>query len=305
MDGGQEDTGPRVIDCVVREGGVAAAAEHLVHQSPFGWGWAGGERLMEVDDYLAGAGLSETTPQEVFDRHYAIYLLDPTRHALDVKVLPDNAWLEPVTFTSNGAVTALPAWYPQPHANDRIETRAVPPEVQQKIQQFCTTNRIRPTVLMTALREWCVALFGDLTAVTWLYCGDGNEDAGYVARRIDGVSVRIALGRFGTAFTSSDGRLRCFGVNDVALAGKMFDALKRLPRYAGPQAGVGLPSASHAMPIIEILLSAAYVTASGTAGSTVSWFIDKWKFRCPSSSGYLVEDHNPTGWLALFLSWLL
>src|SRR6185437_12759518 len=169
----------------------------------------------------------------------------------------------PVTFTADGSVTGLPAWYPQPRADDRVEARPMPPGVQQKLAEFCTKGRIRQNILMAALREWCAAIFGDLSGAEWIHLG-GSSDGGstYVAGRIGKVAVRASLDAGGSVLTGSDGKLRAVRIHDVALAGKMFGALARSPRYAGPLSGTGLPRPAHASEVIEMLLSAAYELAS-------------------------------------------
>jgi hypothetical protein len=121
-----ESTGAVIIDAIVRGGSVAAGAKHLVLDVPFGWGVAGRDRLDDVDDYLVGDGLSEATPQEILDRHYALYLLDPEARYLRIKVLPEKTWLDPMPFEADGSVRARPDWYPHPAPGAKVSRSPMP-----------------------------------------------------------------------------------------------------------------------------------------------------------------------------------
>jgi hypothetical protein len=179
-DGVPESTGPVLVDRIVRSGSVTEAAKTSVLDVPLGWDWAGGNPLVEEDEFLVGPGLSEDTPTEVLDRHYAIYLFNPTNHSLDVKVLPDERWLDSVAFTATGSVTQLPTWYPQPNPEAKSSGQPMSPETKKRFQDFCPKNDIRWNVLLGALRQWCISALGDVSGAQWLFLpSSSGPDASY------------------------------------------------------------------------------------------------------------------------------
>lgn len=300
-DGAPESTGPVLVDRIVRSASVTEAAKTSVLDAPLGWDWAGGKPLAEEDEFLMGPGLSEKTPTDILDRHYAIYLFNPSNNSLDVKVLPGERWLDPVAFTPTGSVTQLPTWYPQPNLEAEISAQPMSADTKKKLQDFCLKNDIRWNVMLGALRQWCISALGDVSGSNWLFLPSSSEPgASYLRGNVGDVMVFAATDAAGAEFTGSDGKLRHLNVHDVELAEKIFTQ-------------IGLRS-THARPALEQWLSAAYETGSGVRGAHVSWYagIKRWEFETPVGevtvrgvSGMQVEkDWFPRGWLPTLLSWL-
>jgi hypothetical protein len=323
-DGILESTGPVIIDAIVRGGSLAAGAKHLVLDGPFGWGVAGRDRLDEVDDYLAGDGLSEATPQEILDRHYALYLLDPEASCLRIKVLPEKRWLDPIPFEADGSVRALPDWYPHPAPGADASRSPMPAEVRKKVDAFAKAKGIRWSVLESVLKKWCLGLLGDLSPATWIVAGDAEAD-NFIGGRVGGTTVYMSPNCVEPLFTGSDGRLRSLDIDQINVAWKMLVELGRSPLYAGGIARTGLPAPDHAASAVALLLSAAYELGSGMPGAHVSHehapsysnrhrlYAARWVFTTPLdpftheryAHGHHEVDLFPVGWMPLFLSWLL
>ena len=227
MEGAPESTGPVLLDAVLRNG-VDGSAKKLVLDAPLGWAWAGGPALGEVDEYLAGEGLSSSTPQEILDRHYALYLLDRERGCLDITVLGDEPPLQPIFAEAGGSLASLPPWYPQPNLAAKAEPHALSPEAKSRAQTFCDENRIRWPILRGALRAWCLESLGDLRGVSWLLAG-GRDAEAYAGGRVADSVLHIAPDQGTARFTCSDGRLRSIDIHDVGRAGKILEALARSP----------------------------------------------------------------------------
>lgn len=300
-DGVPESTGLVLVDRIVRLGGIGPAAKVSVLDAPLGWDWAGGKPLAEADDFLVGPGLSENTPAEILDRHYAIYLLNPASRSLEVKILPDDHWLTPLVFADDGSLTQLPEWYPQPNLESKIETPAMPPLVKKKLQDFCLSTDIRWNVMLGAIRQWCIASLGDVAGAKWIFLPSSSEEQStYQKGYIGDVMVYAATDATGAEFTGSDGKLRVFNIHDLDLAERIFSELGLRP--------------AHAKPSVEHWLSTAYEVGSGVRGAHVSWYagIKRWEFETPVGqvsahgvSGMQVEkDWAPRGWLPTLLSWL-
>ncbi|MGC4119336.1 MAG: hypothetical protein QM765_33180 [Myxococcales bacterium] len=301
MDGVPGSTGPTVIDQVVRGGGVAAAAKALVGNAPLGWDCAGGSKLEELDDFLAPEPLNDKVSSETLGRHFAVYVLDPAANRLEVLMLGDRTWLEPVCFAPDGHLAAkLPAWYPQ--LGEQTSSRATKPEaVSKELRKFCLDHSMTWLKLEAALSEWIAVQLGDLAGVEWLYLGDGEGE--HLRVLIGEVPAFVATEAWGKTFTASDGKLRRVDVDDLTLAEKSF-------------AKHGL-NPVHAQPAIELLFSLAYRHGSpDERAHSASWYGGslKWKFHlavgaAPNKAmgGQLTVTENdlvPSGWFPYVLAWL-
>ncbi|HEY1694340.1 MAG TPA: hypothetical protein VGG39_19360 [Polyangiaceae bacterium] len=306
MDGGPESTGPVVLDAMLRHG-VAGAGRKLVLDAPLGWGCAGGPALDEFDDFLAEGGLSQATSREMLDRHYALYLLDTERECLDVQVLAgDKAPLEPIFVGENGELAALPPWYPRPNPEAKTEPYAPSAEAKQRVQAFCDRNRLRWSVLRGALRDWCLGSLGDLRGVSWLLAGSGDVEA-FAGARVAGTMVHVSPDAGNARFTCSDGRLRRIDIDDVAGAGRIIDALARLPKHSGEIGRAGMPYPNHTDEAIKTVLSASYAEVRGSPLAHVSRIGGSWTFFAPSARypNATETEKYPEGWVAPFLAFLL
>jgi hypothetical protein len=238
------------------------------------------------------------------EHHFAIFVLDPEARRLEVQVIADEQWLEPVQFEPGGRVSkVLPPWYPQ--LGERPSTRVrKPDEVTNELQQLCVDRGVNWAELTVALREWCSSQLDDLADVEWLYLPGTSAEPSHVRCLMGDVRVHAATDAYSATFTSSDGRLRRIDVNDVARAEAIFRR-------------VGLNPAD-ANPIIERWLSLAYRLGSqDRRAQGVNWHAGyrKWNFAIQvgvvapmrgvkHAAGVCEDDPFPRGWLPLLLSWL-
>lgn len=308
MDGDPRSTGPVLLDAILRHG-MDGAAKRLIQDAPFGWGWAGGPPLTERDDFLAGDGLSEATPKDVLDHHIAVYLLDRERSCLEV--IPLSASAEPApppVFIESGAVSSLPAWYPQPRALGE-EPAPVPMSepARKRVQAFCDPNKIRWPILKGVLRDWCIGMLGDLRGVAWLLAGD-PETARPLGRMAE-TTILVSPGAGRARFAGADGRLREIDVHDAVGASKRIAALAKLPRHSGELGRMGMPLPQHTERALAVLLTAAYAQGLDDPIAHVTWGhgSNQWSFAAASARfpGSCEHVRFPEAWVAPLVSWLL
>jgi hypothetical protein len=164
MDGYPSWTGVYLVDAIARRG-VEAAANETVIAAPLGWDCVGGKPLTELDDFLTHEGkLDHHTPQDVLDRHYAIYLLDGAGKRLHWHI--EGAW-------QSVEAGQLPSWYPQP-PESRDSLPAMPAQVKAELQKAVLAWDLRWDVMLRAMRAWVTgqithALQGD--SPQWLVLG--------------------------------------------------------------------------------------------------------------------------------------
>jgi hypothetical protein len=236
MDGYESWTGAYIVDRIVRDG--FAAAQALVTSVAHGWDCIGGTPLDEMDDFLGGDVITNDVSSEILDRHYAVYVIDSDGSRLEVYVNTEERWREPAVF-ADGAVT-LPSWYPQ--LGDRSFTKRRRPEaVTRELQAQCLELGLAWGPVCEALRRWIAAQLDRSNGCAWMYLGGSSDE--HVRCLIDDTFVYASVDSTDYIFSSADGHMRRFDIDNMELAEQKFSEL-------------GL-SASRAVPVMTKWLTLA------------------------------------------------